>query len=375
VLSAVEAAGQTDNTLIFFLSDNGACAEFNSQGKSKDLFGNLADTWESYRLSWANASSTPFREYKHWIHEGGIRTPLIVHWPRGVDPKLDGSFVRQPGHLVDIMATCIDVSGANYPQTGVKPLRGTSLQAHFSGGDNGRGPIFWEHEANMGMRDGAWKLVAKTPANEPFSEERLELYNMDDDPSELNNLAARYPERVKQMYAAWTAWGNEAGIFPLDSRDWGKRQRAMRRDANSEFDYNLGSWRLINRRDLVRFSVDHSGKLSGPNSARIEVLQTGERPANALMALVFPPEGKRPFHLSFQAAANRQTDLIVRIENHEKPAVKIANHTFSIGPDAQTFEIDTSAVEMKGDYQLAFYFGTNPAGDQIWIDAINLKPE
>lgn len=226
VLAAVEATGKADNTLIFFLSDNGASAEFSSKGKSKDLFGPLADTWESYRLSWANAGSTPFREYKHWIHEGGIRTPLIVRWPQGIDPKLDGHFTRDLGHIVDLMATCMEVSGASYPETGVKPLQGRSLNAHFTGGENHRGPMFWEHEANMGMRDGIWKLVAKTPENEPFSEERLELYNMEEDPSELNDLADRDPERVQQMYAAWTTWGEAAGIFPLDSRDWGTRQRS-----------------------------------------------------------------------------------------------------------------------------------------------------
>jgi len=111
IVDKLDELGELDNTIIMFLSDNGACAEFISGGPSRELTGQ-ADTWESNRIHWANAGSTPYREYKHWIHEGGIATPMIVHWPDGIDKDLNGGFIREPGHIMDIMATALDVSGA-----------------------------------------------------------------------------------------------------------------------------------------------------------------------------------------------------------------------------------------------------------------------
>lgn len=112
IADELKKQGQFDNTLIFFLSDNGACAEFISR-EDKCLDGTKADSYESYRQSWANVSSTPFREYKHYVHEGGIATPLIVHWPKGVRPSLHNSLVSEYRHIIDLMATCVDVAGGN----------------------------------------------------------------------------------------------------------------------------------------------------------------------------------------------------------------------------------------------------------------------
>ncbi|MFV0265809.1 MAG: arylsulfatase, partial [Draconibacterium sp.] len=172
IVAKLKELDQLDNTVIFFLADNGGCAEYISSGKSKDLEGKLEDTFESYRINWANVSNTPFREYKHWVHEGGVRTPLIVHWPKGIDHSLNNSFIRNYGHLTDIMVTCVELSGAKYPEVlngnKIVPMQGTSLVPNFSGNENGRGPIFWEHEANVAMRKGIWKMVAKTPENASF---------------------------------------------------------------------------------------------------------------------------------------------------------------------------------------------------------------
>ena len=148
-----------------------------------------ADTYHGYGQAWANVSNTPFREYKHWVHEGGISTPLVAHWPKGIAPGLRGKFEHQPAHLIDLMATCVDLAKADYPKEfkgqKIVPLQGVSLKPAFSGKKLGReNPIYWEHEGNRAIRIGKWKLVAKG-ANGAW-----ELYDLDADRSELNNLAS-----------------------------------------------------------------------------------------------------------------------------------------------------------------------------------------
>lgn len=238
IIKKLEETNQLDNSVIFFLSDNGGCAEFISSGESKDLSGELTDTWESYRIHWANASNTPFREYKHYTHEGGIRTPLIVQWPGGIRKPARGGFVRDYGHINDIMATCIELAHADYPKeyggNTIVPLQGKSLVPHFSNKENSQGPIFWEHEGNIGMRDGDWKLVAATPINQAFDPARLELYNLKSDPVELHDLVRLYPEKRDRMYAEWQAWAEDNHVFPLDTRDYGTRSRAYQRRISGE---------------------------------------------------------------------------------------------------------------------------------------------
>lgn len=372
VLAELEKTGRLDNTLIFFLSDNGACEEFISGGKSKDLFGDLSTTWESYRRPWANASNTPFRRFKHWVHEGGIRTPLIVRWPKGVWPELANTFVREPGHVVDLMATCIDVAGADYPAD-VKPLRGDSLRPHFNGHANDRGPIFWEHEANIAMRDGNWKLVCETPPGKPFDEKRLELYNMDDDPNELHNLVAENPERVQAMLATWTAWGREAGVFPLDSRDWTHRNWSMWRNVNGEFDCKLTAWDFSGTNGCMRCAWDTNSVLSGENSVRLEF--SGAPSTNvAEMSLRFPLEDQKSIKLSFQSVASAPAKMNVRLETRKEPVETLAEQTVQLGTEPQSWTLLTGPVTNGPGCRLRFDFGTQAADTKIWIDAVLLEP-
>jgi arylsulfatase len=171
-----------------------------------------ADTFVAYGGNWANVSNTPFREYKHWVHEGGISTPLVVHWPAGIANARRGQLERQPGHLIDLMATCVDLAGATYPATfkghAITPLEGVSLRPAFNGQPLARTqPIFWEHEGNRAVRSGPWKLVAKHPGG-------WELYNLDRDRSEQHDLAAQEPARVKEIAALYDAWAKRVGALP-----------------------------------------------------------------------------------------------------------------------------------------------------------------
>jgi len=178
-----------------------------------DVMPGPPDSYIAYGRGWANVSNTPFREYKHWVHEGGISTPLIVHWPVGIPASRNGKLERQPGHLIDIMATCVDVGHAKYPVEfngeKIKPMQGISLVPAFKGRTLKRPqPIFWEHEGNRAIRDGKWKLVSKE--NRPW-----ELYDMTKDRSELHDLTAKHPRKAAELAAEWDAWGARSDVLPL----------------------------------------------------------------------------------------------------------------------------------------------------------------
>ena len=240
LLDALEQTRQLDNTLILFLSDNGGCAEELGRqvnalhvpkqtrdgrdvlpGNRPELMPGGPDTYQSYGIGWANASNTPFRLYKHWTHEGGIATPLIAHWPGKVKA---GSLSHQPGQLVDLMATCVDAAGAQYPTERkghrVQPMEGASLVPAFTGKKiDRRKPLCWEHEGNRAIREGRWKLVSKFPGD-------WELFDLESDRTEVKNLAAQQPARVKAMAAAWESWAQRCQVKP-----WAEVQKAPRTPA------------------------------------------------------------------------------------------------------------------------------------------------
>jgi arylsulfatase len=173
------------------------------------VFPGPQDTYVAYGRGWANVSNTPFREYKHWVHEGGISTPLIAHWPAGVAAR--GELRREPGHLIDIMATCVELAGASYPADAT-PLEGKSLVPVFAGKRIGRDALYWEHEGNRAVRVGDMKLVAKHM-------QQWELYDMQADRTELNDLAATMSEKVRELSARWDAWAKRSHVrpYPPDS--------------------------------------------------------------------------------------------------------------------------------------------------------------
>jgi arylsulfatase A-like enzyme len=246
IVDSLRRNRQLENTLVLFLQDNGGCQEaVGRKGKGKrpaepslpripddavrldvipkqnragvpTLMGpgvmpGPEDTYIAYGINWANVSNTPFREYKHFVHEGGISTPLIAYWPARI--KRRGELERQPGHLIDLMTTCVDLAKAEYPKEvggqEIQPMEGVSLVPAFDGKPLRRpNPIFWEHEGNRAVRDGKWKLVAKE--NRPW-----ELYDMEADRTELHDLATEKPELVEKLAAKWDAYAERAMVLPL----------------------------------------------------------------------------------------------------------------------------------------------------------------
>jgi arylsulfatase len=218
IIATLEQQGALDNTLIFFLADNGGCAEVPHVYKERlktmteeQLSGRVGNetSYVGYEDRWANASNTPFRLYKHWVHEGGIATPFVAHWPAVIPP---GGLAHAPCHLVDITATCLDAAGAPYPDAvdgrPITPPEGESLLSLLRGEPWGRrNAICWEHEGNRAVRQGNWKLVSQHPG-------AWELYDMDADRTELNDLGDRNPDKVKELAAVYEAWAARCGVVP-----------------------------------------------------------------------------------------------------------------------------------------------------------------
>ena len=234
ILQAVKETGQWDNTLIIFLADNGGCAEeieekwkkklvdgFEQVGTEKTRDGREVqygndpnvipggeETYQSYGIPWANVSNTPFRLYKHWVHEGGIATPFIAHWPAGIPAKNELRY--QTAQLPDIMATFLDIAGVEYPTVynghPVKPAEGFSMLPIFADKPHNREVLYWEHEGNKAVRKGKWKLVRKYPGD-------WELYDMESGRTEINDVAGDYSEIVNELRGLFEQWADRCNII------------------------------------------------------------------------------------------------------------------------------------------------------------------
>ncbi len=229
VIRALEETNQLENTLILFLQDNGGCHEVLTdrwprslhfpdtqrdgspllRGNDVTVFPGPENTYMSYSAEWASVSNTPFRLYKHYIHEGGISTPLIAFWPAGI--KEASRVSDHLGHIVDIMPTLLEVAGGVYPTEykgeTITPMEGHSLVPVFKNQTFQRMPIGWEHEGNRGFRDGKWKLVERRGPSFAW-----ELYDMETDRTEQHNLADAYPEVLQAMIHQYQAWADRVGV-------------------------------------------------------------------------------------------------------------------------------------------------------------------
>lgn len=276
IVAALRDTDQLDNTLLVYLQDNGGCAE--NYGRSgtgqpraeaptleplaadylqpdmqpkqtrdgypvrtgKGVMAGAADTYIAYGRGWATVSNTPFREYKHWVHEGGISSPLIVHWPAGFEAR--GAILHTPSHLVDLMATAIDAGQATYPEEfhdgkSIKPLEGRSLVPAIRDEPIEREALYWEHEGNRAVRAGDYKLVSKGAAG-PW-----ELYNLSNDRSEQHDLAAQQPQRVAELSRLWQEYALRSNVLPLTP------YRAAKKSAGNQ--------------KQRRFELEQAGDLSG----------------------------------------------------------------------------------------------------------------
>jgi arylsulfatase len=228
IVKALKETGEFDETLTCFFIDNGAChveygpkrAGYYLPTKTRSggtmIPGNLPrvmpgpeNTYQSYGKEWANAGNTPFRFYKSYAHEGGVRTPLIVHWP-GRTPG--NAWTNTVSHVIDLLPTALELSGATYPREHggetLWPLEGSSLATVFKNPAAKSSPrtIFWEHGGKRAVRDGDWKAVALG------NKKPWELYNLKNDPSELRDLAASEKERLTQLTAKYQAWSKKVGV-------------------------------------------------------------------------------------------------------------------------------------------------------------------
>ncbi|MHC2068266.1 arylsulfatase [Bremerella sp. T1] len=223
LVSKLKELGQFENTLFIFLSDNGCSAEGGPGGFSRGEKNAPIGTGSSYAsvgLEWANASDTPFRKFKMDTREGGISSPLILHWPEGIQSP--NRLVDMPGHVIDIMPTLLEVAGATYPQNRdgkqVIPYEGTSLAAQFDASQATKPrDLFWEHEGNQAIRRGDWKALRIK--NGPWS-----LYNLKEDRTETTNLNQVDPDKTQELANAWQAWSERCGVW-----DWKELQQQRRK--------------------------------------------------------------------------------------------------------------------------------------------------
>lgn len=209
VLDWLRRSGRWDNTVVLFLSDNGASAEQIVRGDGHDPTAppGSARTFLGLGPGWSTAANTPFRRHKSWTHEGGIATPLIVHWPAGLLHSRPG-FRHTPGHVVDLPPTLLELAGGTWPThhlgSPVPPPHGVSLTPILSRDrpTRDRPPLWWLHEGHQAIRIGDWKLVRSSGTPTPLA---WELYHLRRDRTETRNLAARYPARVNELSRAWEA--------------------------------------------------------------------------------------------------------------------------------------------------------------------------
>ena len=349
IVDTLKEIGQFDNTLILFLQDNGGCAEnFGRGGKSnpradKPTLDPMAkgelqmhmqpkqtrdgypvrtgvgvmpgpdDTYIAYGRGWANVSNTPFREYKHWVHEGGISTPLIAHWPKGIARK--GELDHQPSHLIDIMATCVDLGGVDYPKVKIKPLEGRSLDVAFKGGDIERDALFWEHEGNCAIRKGNWKLVRK-------ENKAWELYDISSDRIEANDLAAKKPDLVEKLAAEFQNYADRANVSPVGM--WKGKPKGKKK-VNKQTRFELKSGDTLDGEDAPNIAgqaITVSGRVKSSDRDGVIVAQGGDAQGFALV--------QSAGHLAFVTCVGGEVSVV----KSDKP-LSSGNFSFEVAMNEQ----------------------------------------
>ncbi|GFE83573.1 arylsulfatase [Steroidobacter agaridevorans] len=267
LVAYLRRTGQLENTVILFLSDNGGNAESGPAGRLLGAHPGDAHSTVFTGMNWAMLQNTPFRAFKHFTEEGGIATPMIAHWPKGIAPSLRGSINREPSHVIDIAPTLYALAGVTPPREyhghPVLAPEGRSFAPAFAGTPLTREqPLFWEHEGNRAVRDGRWKAVMRHMG-------AWQLYDLQTDPTELTDLAAAQPERLHALSAAWDVWAARTFVdaWPGGRRtEWGE---ALDRNAESK---------------LLREGPSHQSKVEARQSRR-----TSSQPGNIKNKAASPP--------------------------------------------------------------------------------------
>jgi arylsulfatase len=216
IVEKLKALGRYENTLILFLSDNGASAEYIVRGDGHDPAAPLGsgETYTCLEVGWANAANSPFRQHKIWVHEGGISTPLIAHWPAGIAET--GKLTDQSGHVIDIVPTILELAEVDSPEK----MTGKSLLPILQGKEReGHDAIYWEHEGNRAVRQGDWKLVGEQSQD-------WELYNFGEGRSEMANRIEIETEKADELKKLWQIWADKVGVvMPEGPRKYSKDYR------------------------------------------------------------------------------------------------------------------------------------------------------
>lgn len=363
ILTDLESHDALENTLILLMSDNGACYEwgpFGFDGHSRDGVTHLhtgeelakmggPGTHHAYGSAWANLCNTPLRLYKHFDHEGGISSPMIAHWPAGLAHR--EQWVREPGHVMDIMPTLCEATGATYPSEfkgrKIQPAEGVSLLPALRGGKLPERSIGFEHQQARALRKGRWKVVWSKRM--PY-EIKWELYDIENDRCETTDLAEKYPERTAELADEWIAWAKRVKVYPFFKP---KNDEAAGEEANSP--------KIANRAIKIACDVTaHTGSgvilAQGGNQHGYALHLQAGRPVFSVrihgkvtsIAAEQPVEG--PFHISAQLEADGQMVLSVdgkQVAEGKAPGLIPVQPIdgLSIGQDTR------SAV---GDYQSPF---------------------
>ncbi|MFW6171368.1 MAG: arylsulfatase, partial [Planctomycetota bacterium] len=306
ILQQLESTGDLANTLVLFLSDNGACYEwgpFGFDGPSRQgnttlrTADNLRQigapgTHQSYGSGWANLGNTPLQLYKHFTHEGGIRTPLIAHWPNGIGSP--DTWIRDPVHVMDILPTLLEVTGATYPSelrgNAILPTEGTSLIPAMRDGRLPERTIGFDHQGARGLRKGDWKLVWSKRMPHDID---WELYNLAEDCCETRDLAAEHPDRVKTMAAEWEQWARRVQVIhePPAGTDAPQAAKAARAPETPETP------------EIANRPLTISGRVRTSSATGVIVVQGGREQGYAVHLL----DGRLAFDVRVNGAVTRIT--------------------------------------------------------------------